>query len=111
LGALGYRFQFVTLAGFHQVNAGMFELASGYARHGMTAYVELQQREFELEAEGYTATRHQREVGTGYFDDITRTISLGQSSTCALDGSTESEQFHRDLPGVARPATARRKAV
>jgi isocitrate lyase len=91
LGALGYRFQFVTLAGFHALNESLFELAHGYARDGMTAYVELQEREFELEQHGYTATRHQREVGAGYFDAVLQT--LGESSTLALTGSTESDQF------------------
>jgi isocitrate lyase len=91
LGALGYRFQFVTLAGFHTLNESLFELAHGYAREGMTAYVELQEREFELEQHGYTATRHQREVGAGYFDAVLQT--LGESSTLALTGSTESDQF------------------
>src|SRR5690606_39417892 len=85
LGAMGYRFQFITLAGFHALNASMFELARGYAESGMTAYVELQNREFEMEAEGYTATRHQREVGAGYFDLISQTLANGQSSTLALD--------------------------
>jgi isocitrate/methylisocitrate lyase len=91
LGALGYRFQFVTLAGFHALNESLFELAHGYAREGMTAYVALQEREFELEELGYTATRHQREVGAGYFDAVLQT--LGESSTLALSGSTESAQF------------------
>jgi isocitrate lyase len=95
LGAMGYRFQFITLAGFHALNAGMFELASGYAEEGMPAYVRLQQREFELEAQGYTATRHQREVGTGYFDAVAGVISAGTASTLALAGSTEHEQFQR----------------
>ena len=94
LGAMGYRFQFVTLAGWHALNESMFELAHGYARTGMSAYVELQEREFALESEGYTATRHQREVGAGYFDDIMTTLSNGVSSTLALSGSTEQEQFH-----------------
>ena len=93
LAELGYRFQFITLAGFHALNASMFELASGYALEGMTAYVRLQEREFELEKTGYTATRHQREVGAGYFDLIARTASAGESSTLALSGSTEEEQF------------------
>jgi isocitrate lyase len=93
LGAMGYRFQFVTLAGWHALNESTFELAHGYARNGMSAYVELQEREFALEAEGYTATRHQREVGAGYFDDIATTLSGGKSSTLALAGSTEEEQF------------------
>jgi isocitrate lyase len=93
LGALGYRFQFITLAGFHALNASMFELARGYAEAGMTAYVRLQEREFELEEEGYTATRHQREVGAGYFDLIAEAVSGGESSTLALKGSTEEAQF------------------
>jgi isocitrate lyase len=93
LSELGYRFQFVTLAGFHSLNAGMFELARGYAKNSMTAYVELQEREFALEDEGYTATRHQREVGAGYFDQVAQAVSGGDSSTLALRGSTEEEQF------------------
>jgi isocitrate lyase len=93
LGELGYRFQFITLAGFHSLNLGMFELARGFAADGMPAYVELQEREFELEAVGYTATRHQREVGAGYFDRVAEIVSGGQSSTLALRGSTEEEQF------------------
>jgi isocitrate lyase len=93
LAALGYRFQFITLAGFHALNASMFELARGYAEEGMTAYVRLQQREFELEGEGYTATRHQREVGAGYFDRVAQAVSGGESSTLALKGSTEEAQF------------------
>ena len=93
LSAMGYRFQFVTLAGFHALNHSMFELAHGYARRGMAAYVELQQAEFGSEAKGYTATKHQREVGTGYFDAVTQAVSQGQSSTTALHGSTETEQF------------------
>ena len=93
LGAMGYRFQFITLAGFHSLNAGMFELARGYAASGMPAYVELQEREFALEADGYTATRHQREVGAGYFDQVIDAVTGGQSSTLALRGSTEEEQF------------------
>jgi isocitrate lyase len=95
LGALGYKFQFITLAGFHALNASMFELARGYADEGMTAYVRLQEREFELEAEGYTATRHQREVGAGYFDLVAQAVSGGESSTLALRGSTEEVQFRR----------------
>ncbi|MCW8140612.1 MAG: isocitrate lyase [Planctomycetota bacterium] len=94
LGAMGYKFQFVTLAGFHALNYGMFELARGYAERGMAAYAELQRAEFAAEVNGYTATRHQREVGTGYFDDVTQVVSGGGSSTTALAGSTESEQFH-----------------
>ena len=93
LGALGYKFQFITLAGFHALNASMFELARGYAEEGMTAYVRLQEREFELEADGYTAHRHQREVGAGYFDLIAEAVSGGESSTLALKGSTEQAQF------------------
>ena len=92
LGAMGYKFQFITLAGFHALNYSMFELATGYAAEGMTAYVELQEKEFAAEAEGYTATRHQREVGTGYFDLVASAITP-DSSTVALAGSTESEQF------------------
>ena len=98
LGALGYRFQFVTLAGFHALNESMFELAQGYAEEGMAAYVRLQEREFELEAAGYTATRHQREVGAGYFDRVTSAASGGESSTLALTGSTEEAQFEPVSP-------------
>jgi len=93
LGAMGYRFQFITLAGFHALNASMFELARGYAAEGMTAYVRLQDGEFAMEDKGYTATRHQREVGAGYFDDIAAIVSGGTASTLALEGSTEREQF------------------
>ncbi len=93
LGAMGYRFQFITLAGFHALNATMFDLAKGYAAEGMTAYVKLQEHEFAMEDQGYTATRHQREVGAGYFDTVSTTLSGGTASTLALDGSTESEQF------------------
>jgi isocitrate lyase len=93
LGAMGYRFQFITLAGFHALNAAMFDLADGYAQRGMSAYVELQTSEFEMEDRGYTATRHQREVGAGYFDDVATVISGGLASTLALEGSTEEEQF------------------
>jgi isocitrate lyase len=93
LGELGYRFQFITLAGFHALNESMFELARGYAREGMTAYVRLQEDEFALEADGYTATRHQREVGAGYFDLVAEAVSDGESSTLALKGSTEEGQF------------------
>ncbi len=93
LGAMGYRFQFITLAGFHALNASMFRLAHGYARNGMSAYVELQEAEFGMEPHGYTATRHQREVGAGYFDQVAQVISGGRSATLALEGSTESEQF------------------
>jgi isocitrate lyase len=93
LGAMGYRFQFITLAGFHSLNAAMFELARDYAADGMSAYVRLQTREFELEEAGYTATRHQREVGAGYFDEVVAAVSGGESSTLALKGSTEEAQF------------------
>ena len=93
LGAMGYKFQFITLAGFHSLNYSMFELASGYATENMSAYVRLQQAEFAAEARGYTATKHQREVGTGYFDDVTQTVQAGRSSITALTGSTEEEQF------------------
>jgi isocitrate lyase len=93
LAAMGYRFQFVTLAGFHALNHGMFELAKDYARRGMSAYSELQQAEFASEADGYTATRHQREVGTGYFDEVSQVITGGLGSTLALEGSTEKAQF------------------
>jgi isocitrate lyase len=93
LGEMGYRFQFITLAGFHALNESMFELARGYAEEGMTAYVRLQEREFALESEGYTATRHQREVGAGYFDLVARAVSGDESSTLALKGSTEEAQF------------------
>ena len=93
LGDLGYRFQFITLAGFHALNASMFELAHGYAHDGMKAYVALQQREFAMEDDGYTATRHQAEVGTGYFDRVATVVGGGESSTLALTGSTEEAQF------------------
>ncbi|PLR99220.1 isocitrate lyase [Bacillus sp. T33-2] len=93
LGKMGYKFQFVTLAGFHALNHSMFELARGYKDRGMAAYSELQQAEFASEQYGYTATRHQREVGTGYFDQVSMVISGGTSSTTALKGSTEEEQF------------------
>jgi isocitrate lyase len=93
LGAMGYRFQFITLAGFHALNASMFELANAYAHDGMSAYVRLQEREFELEPLGYSATRHQAEVGTGYFDRVSEVISRGTASTLALAGSTERAQF------------------
>lgn len=93
LGSMGYKFQFVTLAGFHALNHSMFELARGYKDRGMAAYSELQQREFASEEFGYTATRHQREVGTGYFDQVSMVVSGGTSSTTALKGSTEEDQF------------------
>lgn len=96
LGKMGYKFQFVTLAGFHSLNHSMFELARGYKERGMAAYSELQEAEFASEVDGYTATRHQREVGTGYFDEVSLTISGGKSSTTALTGSTEEEQFQHN---------------
>jgi isocitrate lyase len=92
LGAMGYKFQFITLAGFHSLNYSMFDLAYGYARNNMTAFVELQQKEFAAAERGFTAVKHQREVGTGYFDAVTTTIEA-QASTAALKGSTEDEQF------------------
>ncbi|HUP45953.1 MAG TPA: isocitrate lyase [Thermoanaerobaculia bacterium] len=93
LAAMGYRFQFVTLAGFHALNYSMFELARQYGQEGMTAYSRLQQAEFAAEKDGYTATKHQREVGTGYFDEVAKVISGGEASTIALEGSTEAAQF------------------
>ena len=93
IAAMGYKFQFITLAGFHSLNYGMFDLAYGYARQGMTAFVEMQEAEFAAAEKGFTAVKHQREVGTGYFDLVTQTIQSGQSSTTALRGSTEDEQF------------------
>jgi isocitrate lyase len=93
LAAMGYKFQFVTLAGFHALNFSMFELARGYRESHMSAYVALQQAEFAAEGDGYTATKHQREVGAGYFDDVTQTVTAGQSSITALKGSTEEAQF------------------
>lgn len=93
LGAMGYKFQFITLAGFHALNYGMFELAHGYARNQMSAFVQLQEKEFAAAPLGFTAVKHQREVGTGYFDAVTQTVEAGKSSTTALAGSTEAEQF------------------
>jgi isocitrate lyase len=94
LGAMGYKFQFITLAGFHALNYGMFDLAYGYARNNMSAFVELQQKEFAAAERGFTAVKHQREVGTGYFDEVTQVIQAGKSSVTALTGSTEEEQFN-----------------
>jgi isocitrate lyase len=94
LGKMGYAFQFITLAGFHALNYSMFDLALSYRQHGMTAYSKLQQEEFDMEQYGYTATKHQREVGTGYFDEVAQAIAGGTSSTTALTGSTEEAQFH-----------------
>ena len=97
LGAMGYKFQFITLAGFHALNMSMFELAYGYKQNGMTAYCQLQEKEFASEEQcGYSAVKHQRFVGTGYFDQVQQVISGGLSSTTALAGSTESEQFSPD---------------
>jgi isocitrate lyase len=93
LGGMGYKFQFVTLAGFHTLNYSMFKLARGYRDRGMAAYSELQESEFAAESEGYSATKHQREVGTGYFDEVAKVIAGGETSTAALSGSTEQEQF------------------
>jgi isocitrate lyase len=103
LGKMGYAFQFVTLAGFHALNASMFDLARGYREEGMSAYVRLQDREFELAAEGYTATRHQAEVGTGYFDRVSRAIG-GDSPTLALPGSTEAAQFDVEAATATGPS-------
>ncbi|MDX1390578.1 MAG: isocitrate lyase, partial [Acidobacteriota bacterium] len=97
LGAMGYKYQFVTLAGFHSLNAGMFELARAYRGQGMTAYAALQEQEFALEHDhGYRAVKHQSFVGAGYFDQITQTITGGKSATTAMHGSTEEEQFADD---------------
>ncbi len=93
LGAMGYKFQFITLAGFHALNYSMFELAHGYAREHMNAFVQLQEKEFAAAEQGFTAVKHQREVGTGYFDEVTRVVTGGKASTTALHGSTEDEQF------------------
>ena len=104
LGAMGYKFQFITLAGFHSLNYSMFDLAYGYARNNMTAFVELQQKEFAAAERGFTAVKHQREVGTGYFDEVTQVIQSGKSSTTALTGSTEEEQFEEHAPTQAQAA-------
>jgi isocitrate lyase len=104
LGAMGYKFQFITLAGFHQLNFGMFELARGYRDRQMAAYSELQEAEFSAEAAGYTATRHQREVGTGYFDAVSLTITGGACSTTAMAESTEAAQFTKAAPEPAQQA-------
>ena len=109
LGALGYKFQFVTLAGFHALNFSMFELARQYRDEGMTAYSRMQQSEFAAEEHGYTATKHQHEVGTGYFDEVMKVISNGQSSTTALAGSTEAAQFGRRPSWKTFATTASRK--
>src|SRR4051794_12494918 len=106
LGAMGYKFQFITLAGFHSLNYSMFNLAYGYARDNMKAFVELQEAEFAAAEKGFTAVKHQREVGTGYFDAVTQTIQGGQSSTTALKGSTEDEQFFETRKAKAGLAVA-----
>jgi isocitrate lyase len=120
LGAMGYRFQFITLAGWHLINLHTFELARAYASEGMPAYVRLQSREFELEEAGYTATKHQREAGTGYFDEVLTVITGGRSATAALEGSTEAEQFGKApqrqapadrLASSRRPTVVRERAV
>ena len=101
IAAMGYRYQFVTLAGFHSLNLSMFELAKGYSTRGMGAYSEMQQREFAAQDNGFTAVRHQREVGTGYFDQVAMAISAGKSSTTAMAGSTETDQFHGEGKSIA----------
>ncbi len=106
IGEMGYKFQFVTLAGFHSLNLSMFELAKGYSTRGMGAYSELQQREFAAQDSGFTAVRHQREVGTGYFDAVATAISAGRSSTTAMAGSTETEQFHDNANSPASKGIA-----
>lgn len=111
LAELGYKFQFVTLAGFHSLNLGMFELAHDYARTGMSAYARLQEREFTAAGEGYTAIRHQRFVGTGYFDSVQTTIAGGRSATEALEGSTENAQFNPGFPQGVGGSLSRREAA
>jgi isocitrate lyase len=106
IGEMGYKFQFVTLAGFHSLNLSMFELAKGYSTRGMGAYSEMQQREFAAQDNGFTAVRHQREVGTGYFDAVSVAISGGKSSTTAMAGSTETEQFHDNANAPAAKGVA-----
>ena len=101
IGAMGYKFQFITLAGFHSLNYSMFQLASGYRDRGMEAYCELQNAEFAAEADGYTATRHQREVGAGWFDAISVAVKGGQSATTALADSTEEDQFTSNEQSIA----------
>jgi isocitrate lyase len=111
LGAMGYAFQFITLAGWHLVNLHTFELAKAYASEGMPAYVRLQREEFAREADGYTATKHQREAGTGYFDQVLTTITGGQASTAALHGSTEAEQFRPTISPIVGDAPPRDEDV
>jgi len=103
LGAMGYKFQFITLAGFHALNYSMFNLAYGYARNQMSAFVELQEAEFKAAEKGFTAVKHQREVGTGYFDAVTQTIER-EASTTALKGSTEDEQFFEETAQAKKVA-------
>ncbi len=110
LARMGYRFQFITLAGFHSLNHSFFTLAHDFKQRGMAAYAEFQQAEFASEADGYTATRHQREVGTGYFDAVAEVVSQGKSSTMALAGSTENDQFFNDR-AAPEHVTAPREAV
>jgi len=111
LGKMGYKFQFVTLAGFHALNMSMFHLARGYAQAGMTAYSKLQQEEFAAEELGYRAVTHQRFVGTGYFDEIAQVVSSGNSSTTALAGSTETAQFHGPVANESpKPLTSEARA-
>ena len=107
IAAMGYRFQFVTLAGFHSLNLSMFELAKGYSQRGMGAYSQMQEREFAAQAEGFTAVRHQREVGTGYFDAVALAVSGGKSSTTAMSGSTETAQFDERAALRSRPSRTR----
>ncbi|MBI3550640.1 MAG: isocitrate lyase [Elusimicrobia bacterium] len=111
LGAMGYKFQFVTLAGFHSLNHSMFELASEYRDDGMAAYSRLQEREFKSESSGYQAVKHQEFVGTGYFDEVNQVVSGGQSSTLALKGSTEEEQFHDGMASAPKATPKKAKAV
>ena len=94
LAEMGYKFQFITLAGFHALNSSMFELSKAYVQRGMAGFSELQQREFAMQSQGFTAVKHQSFVGTGYFDSVQNVITAGTSSTTALTGSTEEEQFH-----------------
>jgi isocitrate lyase len=101
LNAMGYKFQFITLAGFHTLNYSFFKLAHDFKTRGMTAYAEFQQEEFAAEAQGYTATRHQREVGTGYFDEVAAIVGEGEVSTTALRGSTEAAQFYEETAEVS----------
>src|SRR4030095_12864942 len=103
LGAMGYKFQFITLAGFHALNYSMFQLARGYKASQMAAYVQLQEQEFAGGEDGYAATKHQREVGAGYFDDVTQTVTAGQSSVTAMKGSTEEAQFQKARAGEWPP--------